>query len=132
MKFFEKSFWRGEDETGVRDLHQDFNLHEGPWYYNRAWDPVDGRTNVKIRFSFDDPTLLNECPFMAKIGLNQDPAVPGKYIGFAYGQDGDRAELEAWAQKFDFAELIAGLDRDAVSTANSTVTPIKKMKGEQK
>lgn len=50
MKFFER--FRGEDETGVKDLHRDFKIHEGPWYYNRRHDVfADRGINIKIRFS---------------------------------------------------------------------------------
>lgn len=124
MKFFER--FKREDETGVRDLHSDFKIHEGPWYYNRSYDPfLDGETNLKVRFSFNEPFLLDECPFMAKIGLNQDSALDGKYIGFAYGQAKDKEVLRSWAQKFNYAELIEGLNRDGVSNLESKITFIK-------
>ncbi|MFA5023509.1 MAG: hypothetical protein WC523_00935 [Patescibacteria group bacterium] len=131
MKFFER--FRGEDETGVRDLHKDFKIHEGSWYHNRSYTPLAGEEPViKIRFSFDDPILLDDCPFMAKIGLNQDPAVYGKYVGFAYGQNKDREALTSWAQKFNFAELIVDLDQDGVSTPENKVTPIEEKREDEK
>jgi hypothetical protein len=126
MKFFKMDFWRGEDETGVKDLHIDFRIHDGPWYYNRSHDSfVDGRSTMKIRFSFDDPVLLDSCPFEAKIGLNLDESFEGKYIGFAYGKNKDQEALVAWAQRFNSAELIVGLDLEAVSTPKSKVTRLK-------
>ena len=124
MKFLER--FRGEDESGVRDLHRNFKIHEGPWYYNCSYSPfLDRETTLKIRFAFDDPSLLDDCPFMAKIGLNQDPAVNGKYIGFAYGQAKDQETLSSWGQKFNYTELIKGLDNEGVSTSESKVTPLK-------
>jgi len=105
MKFFER--FRGKDETGARDLHGDFRIHEGSWCYNRSHNPfLDREITLKVRFAFDDPALMDNCPFMAKIGLNQDPALHGKYIGFAYGQAKDQETLSSWAQKFNYAELI--------------------------
>ncbi len=86
---------------------------------------------MKIRFSFDDPSLLDNCPFIAKIGLNGDSNVGGKYIGFAYGRNTDQEALMLWAQKFNFAELIVGLDENAVSTPDSKVIPIKQKNAEE-
>jgi len=121
MSFFEK-MWRSEDKTGVKGLHPDFHTNSDPWYFNK----VERRSwTIKVRFSFDDPAELNDCPFRAKIGVNLDNKVPGKYIGFAYGEDKDQTTLVAWAQKFKFAELIEGLDDKSVSTAESKITPIK-------
>lgn len=123
MKFLD--VFRREYETGVRNLHLDFKIHEGPWYYNRHYSPfTDGKIAVKIRFSFDNPSLLDKCPFIAKIGLNNDSNVQGKYIGFAYGKIEETKSLATWAEKFNYAELIEGLDREGVSSPDSKVTPL--------
>jgi len=79
-----------------------------------------------VRFSFDDPRLLDDCPFMAKIGVNEDQAVPGKYIGFAYGND--VSKMSDWAKRFLFAEIIDRLDDGGVSTDESKKTRINSWK----
>ena len=113
MRFFER-FERKEE--GVKGLHENFGICDRFWCHNRDYSYTDGKITMKARFSFDDPSSLNECPFLAKIGLNKDPDVPGKYIGFAYGSDAQT--LEAWAKKFSFSELITELDNNGVITKN--------------
>lgn len=126
MKFnlFEKL--RGKEN--IKYVHGDFSKRYGPWAFNKAYNPyqyAENTPNHKVRFSFDNPALLDNCPYIAKIGVNLDTDVPGKYIGFVYGFDEDVEEMKSWSEKFNFAELISGLDSDGVSKDDSQIFRIK-------
>jgi hypothetical protein len=114
MGFLEKLRNRNEgtEISELRKVHRDFQYQYGQWLY------TDGKSHfglaAKVRFAFDDPELLNECPFYAKIGMNKDKQIPQRYIGFAY--DHEKSRLLNWAERFPFAELIDGLDHQGVST----------------
>lgn len=122
MRFIERFF--KEEKSPVIDVHPDFKVVDlGYWCFNREAHLGDMMNlRAKVRFSFDDATFLNSCPFIAKIGPNEDESVPGKYIGFAYGDDAEK--LSEWASRFQFAELISGLDESGVSTNESVRTVI--------
>ncbi len=116
-----KNAWNKMAE--LRALDPGFEFRDRTWLYNREVTPGD--LSLKVRFGFDDPTLLRGCSFYSKIGFNIDPAVRTRYIGFSYGNRHEQAALEGWGKKFPFAELISGLDRNAVSTPESEVTSLK-------
>ena len=120
MSIFERMF--NKEENPLRDLHPNFRVKYDSWYANRYHNPfIDGQSSLKVRFSFDDPKLLDDFPFLGKIGMNLEQNLKGKFIGFAYGQDKDRQTLEEWAKKFPYAEIIIGLDHDGVIRENSQV-----------
>lgn len=114
MKFLERIFQpkKIEGKESVRNVHPDFKItHDNFWYTNKDYSPVhDGRINLKAVFKFEDPRLLDNCPFVAKIGMNESDGP--KYFGVAYGSNENRAELENWAKKFPWAHLILDLDKD--------------------
>jgi len=59
--------------------------------------------HVKVTFVFDDPTLLDECPFVCKIST--DAKGEYKFFGVAYGRKKDADALKSWAQKFPETKL---------------------------
>jgi hypothetical protein len=120
MGIFEKIINR--ERSPLDNLHGDFKIKYGPWRANRYYDPfIDGQSTMKVRFGFDDPKQLDDCPFLAKVGMNQDPSINNRFIGFAYGRDMDRQNLEGWAKTFPYAEIILGLDDSGVITDTSQV-----------
>lgn len=101
-------------------MHPDFKVHNNQWFFNRRTIPEG--LDCKIRFGFDDPKLLDDCPFYAKVGLNTDKSIAHHYIGFAYGTKADVLKLGVWACKFPSrVDLILTLDRNGASTSESTV-----------
>jgi len=105
-----------------RPIHSDFRVRNNEWSFNRRSTP--GRLSLKVRFSFTEPHLLDDCPFYAKVGENRDRAIVEPYIGFAYAREEEKSALLAWVRRFPFAELIEGLDRNSASTIDSMVTKI--------
>jgi hypothetical protein len=124
MKFIER-FFQKEPESQISKLHKDFRIKEGSWQFNRSFSEVADRLiNLKVRFAFDNPALLDNCTFHAKIGLNLDENLAQKYIGFAYGNDKIKNALMAWAKKFPYSELMENLDADGMPIAESNITVI--------
>ena len=123
MGILERMFKKELDP--VSDLHPDFKIKYDVWYANRYYNPfIDGKTKLKVRFSFDDPKQLDHFPFLGKVSVNLDPTISGKFIGFAYGQDKDREALESWAKKFPYAEIIIGLDDEGIIRNDSQVVKL--------
>jgi len=127
---FEKLFGTSETEP-LKKLHPDFTRKYENWFFNAVPAPLNrlqylgseveafDKRKMKLRFAFNDPSQLDGCKFHAKIGKNADPALPYKYIGFAYATDAQRQELQDWGQKFPFCELLVGLNRDWIQRRNS-------------
>ena len=130
MKFnFEKIFQKTSNLENSQ-LHEDFQIKEDAWLFNRRHNiATDESICLKTRFAFDKLSLLDDCPYMAKIGINLDDNLPYRYIGFAYGDKENRNTLFQWAQKFPYSELIENLDYDGVSTEASSVTIINQQDG---
>lgn len=110
----------------LSNLHPDFKIDFGQWFFNRA-ESMSEATNpptIKIRVGFDDSKLLDECPFLAKIGINRDDSIQHKFIGFMYGDKDSRNRLVVYAEKFPYSELIDGLTGTGVSLEDSKITII--------
>lgn len=115
MKFLEKIFQsKTEAKESVRKLHPDFKVtQDNFWYFNRVNSSgFPMRPTLKVIFKFENPALLDNCPFMAKIGMNESDGP--KYFGVAYGSKQNRTELENWVKKFPWAHLILDLDKSGV------------------
>lgn len=114
MKLFEKIFQpKQEAKESTKNLHPDFRItNDGFWYSNRNCSMYESEITLKVIFKFEDPILLDKCPFMAKIAMNKSEG--SKYFGVAYGNNEKRSELENWAKKFPWAHLILDLDKDGV------------------
>jgi len=102
--------------------HPDFRVRNEEWLFNWRKTPED--LDCKIRFGFANTALLDDCPFYAKIGKNLDPIIPQPYIGFAYAPKSQILKLVSWARRFDRADLIVELDRNAASQHHSKVQKI--------
>ena len=125
MNLLTRIFPKGSTESELWKLHKDFYIRRTPWYFNQKFNILtDSNINIKIRFGFDDPTLLNDCPFMAKISSNLDDQITHKYIWFAYGDEKNKSDLVKWAKKFPYSELINNLDRNGISTSKSIITTL--------
>ncbi|MDI6734394.1 MAG: hypothetical protein QMD50_02830 [Patescibacteria group bacterium] len=127
MKFFEKIFSKQELERGVKNLHPEFHIsYDGVWYFNREFSSLrDTGINIKSRFGFEDPSLLDGCEFLAKIGVNEDHNIPTSFIGFAYTKDAEKESLAQWVQRFPYSEIINDLDNEGVSRKDSKVEIVK-------
>lgn len=110
-----------ENKEKLPPIHPDFLIEDpsGYWWWNytnfgeylhkkgvKMLNPFD---SMKIAFPFDDPELLNNCPFQAKVGKNSNKNET-KYFGVVYGYKGDEESLKSWASRFPRWELIVGLD----------------------
>jgi len=126
-KLREKFIGEADPEERILDnLHPDFKIKDGPWRFNREPGPLRGFIVMKIRFGFDNASLLDGCPFVAKITINSDEAIRAGNIGLMYGTEKDKDALIEWAKKFPYSELIEGLDYEGVSTPDSKVSVLKK------
>jgi hypothetical protein len=124
MRFFR--FEGRKQVNPIEGLHPAFGLRQGPWYFNRKKDYIsDTGLDIKSRFAFDSTEELQETEFLAKIGVNKDDSIPHKFIGFAYANSKDREALEAYANRFPWAELITDLDREGEYTEASQHIPLK-------
>jgi hypothetical protein len=90
--------------NGWGRIHPDFLLGFGGFAQNRPWDRKTlGPQRIKVCFSFDDPTLLDDCPFVTKITV--DLKTSCRFFGVAYGTWSDQEELIRWASRFPIAKL---------------------------
>ncbi len=105
-------------------LHPQFTItkFDDRWEHNRTYKPWDGVINSKVRVLFDDLSLLDNCPFMAKVGTNfNGHIIPLKYVAFCYGNGKNREELMAYARTFPYAEIIDGLNDDGTMHEHSLI-----------
>jgi len=113
-------------EKILDNLHPDFKIKAGQWRYNRDIGILRAYIDRKLRIGFDDPKLLDDCPFTGKIGINLDEAIECSNIGIIYGTERDKDNLVDWGQKFPYCELIEDLDRNGASTPDSKISIINK------
>ena len=95
-----------------------------PGMQNRYYDHfIDGQSSLKVRFSFDNPNLLDDFPFLGKIGMNLDPSLKEKFIGFAFFIDKVRISqyYKNGQKSFLTPKLLLGLDHDGVLKEDSQV-----------
>ena len=125
MEFFKGFRQERQGRKVLETLSPDFQIHEGPWLFNREFDmSLDPGESVKTRFAFDDASELKSTDLMAKIGINTDRAIPHPFIGFAYARMQDQARLEEYAKQYKWAELITNLTREGGSTDSSKYIPL--------
>lgn len=122
-----KEVFERQNEILLNNLHSDFGIEAGPWRFNREKSFFEKMPTMKLRVGFDDVKLLDDCPFVAKIGINKDELVAGKYVGFFYGNVKVKDDLIKWAKKFPYSELIEGLDKNSISLPDSKVSVINKV-----
>ncbi len=115
-----KSFFERERNEVI---HPDFSIEDpdGFWRWNSShFSPTAfqvrrlqekgfraaGRElpEIKVAFAFDNPKLLDKCPFLCKIGknLNRDTA----YFGVAYADEEDYEALQKWGSRFPRLEVL--------------------------
>lgn len=85
---------------------KDDNDRRFVWFQNRYANPGE-RLTIKIAFPVDDPSILDGCPFVAKIGDNINPETH-KYFALIYG---DKITWEAmkewiWSKDVEGAKLL--------------------------
>jgi hypothetical protein len=119
----EKFFERGKGS--LRGLHPDFRLRQGDNYiHNESRDTLERPITCKVGFKFDDLSLLDDCPFTAKFGINLSGGP--KYFGLAYDEPAhDKQELLKWAERFPYVRLMEPLNRYGELTQRTKTTAIK-------
>ena len=142
LEFVGSAFPRKENKEAPALIHPDFKIKGDiyddevrRWYWN--WlelkpSPIRKKyaAPIKLAFPFEDPTLLNNCPFMCKVGENIGTNPETKYYGVAYATEEDAQTLSDWGQRFPHAKLITNLEPFNFGTrAQSKIEYIKK-KGE--
>ncbi len=105
-------------------IHPDFKIEDNEgdgfsWWWNytdfndylrkKPREKYDSFGMIKVAFPFDDPTSLDNCPFMCKIGENATSNPDTRWFGVAYAYKDDAENLKAWASKFPRWELITKL-----------------------
>src|SRR3989338_2546769 len=82
------------------------------WYQNKSWGPLP-EPEYKIGFYFNDPSVLNGCPWVCKFGKNLNPQIPDfEYFCVAYGsphlwkESYGITRMLKWAMKFDHPSLM--------------------------
>ncbi len=127
MNIFEKVLYGKETDGEIENLHKDFRItRDGFWYFNREAGLSEGSgVAMKGRFGFTDPTLLNGCELLTKIGKNEDKEIETEYVGFSYANNLQEPILREWLEKFPYAEIIKELDENGVSKPSSSVEIIK-------
>lgn len=115
MKFDEESYksfleysWR-EKAKKLRSIHPDFqlvsvNFLDPQFAWNKRILEQNKQASVKVIFAFDEPKLLDDCPFLAKVGF--DKTNEHTFFGVAYDIEGDPEKLCEWVAKFPRAELL--------------------------
>jgi hypothetical protein len=110
-----KNFFKKEEVSEVPIIHPDFNTIDpaGFWRWNYGGDfgafqkqklenkekhLMSGTPDFKIAFGFDDPTVLEKCPFIGKIGKNDNHDT--KYWAVFYGAKEDFEGMKNWAAQF--------------------------------
>jgi len=98
-------FKKNERSDSTKGVHPNFRLrHESGLYYQNRDVGFPPRIALKIGFKFDDPHLLDDCPFIAKFGFNRGEGP--KYFGLAYGDADEEQMLLEWSQKFEYVRLM--------------------------
>ena len=139
------SFFSGEKKEMPELIHPDFRIkgdvydREGNlrWYWN--WDELrdsPGRKKyahvIKLAFPFDDSSLLDNCPFMCKVGENIGASHETKYYGFAYATEEETRALSEWGQRFPHAKLMTNLETlTGVTMDRSKIEYVKKRSEEE-
>lgn len=103
-------------------IHPDFKIKDGFWFWNYTdfgkyikqkrtdLHTYDLNSVIKIAFPFDEIDLLNDCPFMCKIGDNVSSQKDTKYFGVAYAYKDEMEKINRFGKKFSRYEIITDLD----------------------
>ncbi|MFA5773719.1 MAG: hypothetical protein WC908_03550 [Candidatus Paceibacterota bacterium] len=115
-------------------LHPDFKTGDGFWFWNytdfgkyikenrRDLKFYDANGIIKIAFPFDDVNLLNNCPFMCKIGKNISSGKETEWFGVAYAYKDELEELKEFGKKFPNYKIITDIDNMAEIQDQSKIT----------
>lgn len=82
-------------------IHKDFGTYKERWWFNREW--LIGTPQIKLCFSFDDPSVLDDCPFVGKIAPNT--ADRHKYFGLVYSMRAGAEQLKQWAAQRNISSI---------------------------
>jgi hypothetical protein len=88
-------------------IHPNFTLDFLHFQQNRPWNvsAYKEHPQIKVVFYFDDSSLLNDCPFVAKVTLDQKLGY--RFFGVAYGVKSDSEALRQWSSKFPWWSLVS-------------------------
>lgn len=89
-------------------IHPDFSIQVfgTRFFQNKSWnrDVKGGPPQIKLIFSFDEPALLDEVSFVAKVSPNIKDGE--RYFAVFYGTEEDKKALVEWAKKNVDASLL--------------------------
>ncbi|MCU0660568.1 MAG: hypothetical protein MUD00_03090 [Candidatus Pacebacteria bacterium] len=110
MDTFFKNFFLKKEQKSL--IHEEFKKSpDGFWYWNSYWN-LPFKPEFKVGFAFNDISLLDDFPFIGKIGLNTDGKC--KYYGLVYGHSKvggyKKDDLVSWVNKFPESQFFAELD----------------------
>jgi len=81
-------------------LHPDFIISNGVSYQQNRRGELSHVEHHKVCFTFDDISLMDDCPFVAKIGYNKRDG--DRYFGVAYARSLEQLDqVREWAMRFD-------------------------------
>ncbi len=82
------------------ELHPDFTISNGVSYLQNRYGAASCTENSKVCFTFADLSLMDGCPFPAKIGFNRRDGP--RYFGVAYAESLEKLDqIRAWATRFE-------------------------------
>lgn len=99
-----------------------YNISNVGWTVNEQFRMMTEDPELKAKFFFDksDIPYLASSKFATKIGLNAEPKVPHRFIGFCYAKKEHYQELEKWLGTFPWAELTTDVNWQGLADKNST------------
>ena len=100
MKILERMLGRKVEREPPR-IHRDFKKYQDGWWFNREW-PM-GTPQVKLAFAFDDPIVLNGCPFVGKIAPNTEGR--NKFFGIIFAMREGAEALKKWSAERNVADV---------------------------
>lgn len=95
------------------------------WHQNYEWSL--GHPPMKVGFYFNDPSLLDDCPWVAKIARNVDSTKPQyRFFGLAFGDPNLHQEnfgleqVKKWAMRFPEVRLMTygGVTKAILKSSN--------------
>lgn len=92
-------------------VHRDFVVigdlgSQSSMLFNKIWSLKDGMPKFKITFCFNDTKLLDNCPYVCKVGFNYEYDQNCMFFGVVYGKERDLDEIVARASQFPYQQLL--------------------------
>ncbi|MEF2175891.1 MAG: hypothetical protein V3575_05440 [Candidatus Absconditabacteria bacterium] len=90
-------------------IHKDFVvggiLDNVTMFFNKSWDLERGLPEFKITFCFNNTKLLDNCPYVCKIGINYQYDQNCMFFGVVYGKYEELDQITERTNKFSNQQL---------------------------